>query len=144
VRRFERGLMVDDCGEYPMIVHLVDGTYELFRQHYGQASFRGGSTAASPVAATIGVLNSTIALLASGATHIGVATDHVVESFRNDLYDGYKTGEGLDEEILVQFPLVEAGLRALGVTLWSTKPMMRLRRRQPWPKPIPVWRRCAS
>lgn len=110
--------MVDDCGEYPMIVHLVDGTYELFRQHYGQASFRGGSTAASPVAATIGVLNSTIALLASGATHIGVATDHVVESFRNDLYDGYKTGEGLDEEILVQFPLVEAGLRALGVTLW--------------------------
>lgn len=101
-----------------MIVHLVDGTYELFRQHYGQASFRSGSTAASPVAATIGVLNSTIALLASGATHIGVATDHVVESFRNDLYDGYKTGEGLDEEILVQFPLVEAGLRALGVTLW--------------------------
>ncbi len=99
-----------------MKVHLVDGTYELFRQHFGQSSFRGGSPA--PGAATVGVLSSTVVLLASGVTHIGVATDHVVESFRNDLYDGYKTGEGLDEEILVQFPLVEEGLRALGVVLW--------------------------
>ena len=98
-----------------MKVHLVDGTYELFRQHYGQASRPGGG---SPGAATAGVLASTIALLASGATHVGVATDSVVQSFRNDLWAGYKTGEGLDEEILVQFPLLDEAMTALGVTLW--------------------------
>jgi len=96
-------------------VHLVDGTYELFRQHYGQASRPGGG---SPGAATAGVVASTIALLASGATHVGVATDSVVQSFRNDLWAGYKTGEGLDEEILVQFPLLDEAITALGVTLW--------------------------
>jgi len=98
-----------------MKVHLVDGTYELFRQHYGQATRHGSP---SPGAATAGVLASTISLLASGATHVGVATDHVVESFRNDLWPGYKTGEGLDEEILVQFPLLEEALGALGVVVW--------------------------
>jgi len=98
-----------------MKVHLVDGTYELFRQHYGQAT-RHGSPA--PGAATIGVLSSTIALLASGATHVGVATDHVVESFRNALWPGYKTAEGMDPAILEQFPLLEEGLVALGVALW--------------------------
>lgn len=98
-----------------MKVHLVDGTYELFRQHYGQAA-RHSSTA--PGAATIGVLASTITLLASGATHVGVATDHVVESFRNDLWPGYKTSEGMEPAILDQFPLLEEALRALGVALW--------------------------
>jgi len=96
-------------------VHLVDGTYELFRQHYGNASRHASPP---PGAAVVGVISSTLALLASGATHLGVATDHVVESFRNQLYDGYKTGDGLDEEILVQFPLLEEAMAALGVTLW--------------------------
>ena len=97
-----------------MIVHLVDGTYELYRQHYGQAV---RSSTPSPNAATIGVLNSTFQLLADGATHIGVATDHVIESFRNDLYEGYKTSEGMEPEILTQIPIVEEALRALGVTV---------------------------
>lgn len=99
-----------------MIVHLVDGTYELYRQHYGQAV---RSSTPSPNAATIGVLNSTFQLLADGATHIGVATDHVIESFRNDLYEGYKTSEGMEPEILTQIPIVEEALRALGVTVWA-------------------------
>lgn len=98
-----------------MKVHLVDGTYELFRQHYGQAARHGS---AAPGAATAGVVASTIALLAGGATHLGVATDSVVESFRNSLWAGYKTGEGLDEEILVQFPLLDEAMAALGVALW--------------------------
>lgn len=99
-----------------MIVHLVDGTYELYRQHYGQAV---RSSTPSPNAATIGVLNSTFQLLADGATHIGVATDHVIESFRNDLYAGYKTSEGMEPEILTQIPVVEEALRAMGVTVWA-------------------------
>lgn len=98
-----------------MKAHLVDGTYELFRQHYGNASRHASPPAG---AAVVGVISSTLALIAGGATHIGVATDHVVESFRNQLYDGYKTGDGLDEEILVQFPVLEEALVALGVTLW--------------------------
>jgi 5'-3' exonuclease len=96
-------------------VHLVDGTYELYRQHFGQA--RGGRT--RPNAATIGVLSSTVQLLEDGATHVGVATDTVIESFRNDLYAGYKTSEGMEPEILAQIPLVELALRAIGVTVWA-------------------------
>ncbi len=99
-----------------MIVHLVDGTYELYRQHYGQAV---RSSSPSPNAATIGVLNSTFQLLADGATHLGVATDHVIESFRNDLYEGYKTSEGMEPEILTQIPIVEEALRAMGVVVWA-------------------------
>lgn len=98
-----------------MKVHLIDGTYELYRQHFGQAV---RSSNPSPNAATIGVLNSTYQVLKDGATHIGVATDHVIESFRNDLWDGYKTSEGMEEEILVQIPIVEEALRAMGVTVW--------------------------
>jgi len=98
-----------------MKVHLVDGTYELFRQHYGQAARHGSP---GPYAATAGVLSSTVQLLADGATHIGVATDHVVESFRNGLWAGYKTGEGMPEEILGQFGVLEEALVALGVTVW--------------------------
>ena len=86
-----------------MIVHLVDGTYELYRQHYGQAV---RSSTPAPNAATIGVLNSTMQLLTEGATYIGVASDHVIESFRNDLWAGYKTSEGMEPEILGQIPIM--------------------------------------
>jgi len=99
-----------------MQVHLVDGTYEMYRQHYGQAVRHRDPP---PFAATIGVLSSTLQLLAEGATHIGVATDHVIESFRNDLYDGYKTSEGMEPVLLEQIPIVEKALRALGVTVWA-------------------------
>ena len=99
-----------------MIVHLVDGTYELYRQHYGQATKH---TTPPPFAATIGVLSSTLQLIADGATHVGVASDHIIESFRNDLYDGYKTSEGMEPVILHQIPLVEDALRALGVVVWA-------------------------
>ena len=99
-----------------MQVHLVDGTYEMYRQHYGQAVRHRDPP---PFAATIGVLSSTLQLLTEGATHIGVATDHVIESFRNDLYDGYKTSEGMEPVLLEQIPIVENALRALGVTVWA-------------------------
>ena len=99
-----------------MHVHLVDGTYELYRQHYGQASKHSQPP---PFAGTIGVLASTIQLLQDGATHIGVATDHVIESFRNDLYSGYKTSEGMEQVLLEQIPILEDALRALGVTVWA-------------------------
>lgn len=98
-----------------MKVHLIDGTYELFRQHFGAA---GRHSDPSPFAATLGVLTSTLALLAEGATHVAVATDHEIESFRNELYHGYKTGEGLPEEIVHQIPLLEQALEAMGVTVW--------------------------
>ncbi|MGA0879234.1 MAG: 5'-3' exonuclease [Ilumatobacteraceae bacterium] len=102
-----------DRGE--LIVHLIDGTYELYRQFYGQAV---RSSTPSGRVATAGVLNSTIALLAEGATHIGVASDHVIESFRNDLWPGYKTSEGMEPEIKDQIPVLEEALVALGVTVW--------------------------
>jgi len=98
-----------------MIVHLIDGTYELYRQFYGQAV---RSSNPSGRAATVGVLNSTIALLTEGATHIGVASDHTIESFRNDLWSGYKTSEGMEPEIKEQIPVMEQALTALGVTVW--------------------------
>jgi 5'-3' exonuclease len=97
-------------------VHLVDGTYELYRQHYGQATKH---TTPPPFAATIGVLSSTLQLIADGATHVGVASDHIIESFRNDLYGGYKTSEGMEPVILHQIPLVEDALRAMGVVVWA-------------------------
>ena len=99
-----------------MKVHLVDGTYELYRQHYGQAVRHSEPP---PLAATIGLLSSTLQLIADGATHIGVATDHTIESFRNDLYDGYKTSEGMEPVLLHQIPLAEDALRAMGVTVWA-------------------------
>ena len=98
-----------------MIVHLVDGTYELYRQHFGSAARH---SSASETAASVGVLSSTIALLESGATHIAVATDHVIESFRNDLWDGYKTSDGMEDEILSQITVIEKVLEKLGVTVW--------------------------
>lgn len=99
-----------------MQVHLIDGTYEMYRQHYGSAI---RDQEPPPFAATIGVLSSTLQLLAEGATHIGVATDHVIESFRNDLYGGYKTSEGMEPVLLEQIPILEDALRNLGVTVWA-------------------------
>ncbi len=99
-----------------MIVHLIDGTYELYRQHFGQAVRH---STPPPMAATRGVVTSTLQLLAGGATHIAVSVDHVIESFRNDLYDGYKTSEGMEEAILEQLPIMEDALRALGVPVWE-------------------------
>ena len=98
-----------------MRVHLVDGTYELFRQHFGMAS-RHSDRGAFDAAA--GVVSSTLALVEDGATHIGVASDHVVESFRNDLYADYKTSEGMDHEILDQIPVMGRALVAAGFTVW--------------------------
>ena len=95
-----------------MEIHLVDGTYELFRHYFAVPSHK--TSEGIEVAATRGVLGTLVRLLEDGATHIGVATDHVVESFRNDLFDGYKTGEGTPHEIMSQFPLVEALIEAAG------------------------------
>ena len=99
-----------------MKVHLVDGTYELFRQNFGRAAREPD---AGPYAATAGVLNSTLQLLADGATHVGVASDHIIESFRNDLWPGYKTSAGMPPELLTQIPIVEEALVAMGVTTWA-------------------------
>ncbi len=102
-------------------VYLVDGTYELFRHHFGQPSRR--SAADEETAATRGVLSSVLGMLEDGVTHIGVATDHVVESFRNELWPGYKTSAGMPPELLAQFPLLEEALEALGIVVW---PMVEL------------------
>lgn len=99
-----------------MIVHLIDGTYELYRQHFGQAVRH---RTPPPLSASRGVVTSTLQLLAGGATHVAVSVDHVIESFRNDLYDGYKTSEGMEPEILEQLPIMQEALRALGVPVWS-------------------------
>ncbi len=98
-----------------MRVHLVDGTYELFRQHFGAASRHSDS---HPYAAAAGVVGSTLALVEDGATHVAIASDHVIESFRNDLYAGYKTSEGMDPAITAQIPVMERALAAAGFTVW--------------------------
>jgi 5'-3' exonuclease len=100
-----------------VIVHLVDGTYELFRHFYGQRRFNEGE--GRPFAAVRGVLHNVLEGLEGGATHIGVATDHVIESFRNDLWPGYKTGEGIDPALWAQFHPLEDALRSLGVAVWA-------------------------
>ena len=99
-----------------MDVYLVDGTYELFRYYFAVPSAK--DTAGREVGAVRGVVTSVLSMLEAGATHIGVATDHVVESFRNELYDGYKTSEGVAEDLLSQFPILEEALEALGVVVW--------------------------
>ncbi len=96
-----------------VIVHLIDGTYELYRQYYGQARH-----SSKKYAAVDGVIASTRKLIDEGTGPVGVATDHVIESFRNDLYDGYKTSEGMEPEILEQIPVLEERLGELGVTVW--------------------------
>ena len=100
-----------------MRVHLVDGTYELFRHYYALPHHLNQQ--GQEVAATRGALGSMISLLANGATHIAVATDHVIESFRNDLWAGYKDGSGIEPEILSQFGLLETALRAAGIVVWA-------------------------
>ena len=100
-----------------MHVHLVDGTYELFRHHFAVPSHHDPD--GMEVAATRGVVGSILTMLEGGATHVGVATDHVVESFRNALWPGYKTSAGMEPELLAQFPVLEDALRALGVTVWA-------------------------
>jgi 5'-3' exonuclease len=99
-----------------MQVHLVDGTYELFRHFYAVPPAADAS--GREVGAVRGVLRSILAMIETGATHIGVATDHVVESFRNELYAGYKTSEGVAPTLLAQFPVLEEALEAMGVTVW--------------------------
>ena len=100
-----------------MIVHLVDGTYELFRHFYGLK--RAKPEQVGRFGAVAGVLNTVLQMLAEGATHVGIATDHVIESFRNELWDGYKTGAGIDPALFVQFHPLEEALRAMGVALWA-------------------------
>src|SRR5690349_7597978 len=104
-----------------MIVHLIDGTYELFRHFYGLRSFNKGKD--KPFGAVVGVLNSTLQMIKEGATHIGVATDHVIESFRNDLWPDYKTGAGIDPPLWRQFHPLEEALAAMGIPVW---PMVEL------------------
>jgi 5'-3' exonuclease len=104
-----------------MIVHLIDGTYELYRHFYGQRRFNNGVDA--PYGALVGGLNKVLPMLESGATHVGVATDHVIESFRNELWDGYKTGDGIDPALWSQLHPLEDALQAMGVVVW---PMVEL------------------
>ncbi|HXM64489.1 MAG TPA: 5'-3' exonuclease H3TH domain-containing protein, partial [Terriglobales bacterium] len=99
-----------------MDVHLVDGTYELFRHFFAVPA--AADVNGQEVGAVRGVLTSVLSMIENGATHIGVATDHVVESFRNELYPGYKTSEGVAPELLSQFPLLEEALQAMGVVVW--------------------------
>lgn len=99
-----------------MEIYLVDGTYELFRHYYALPSARDGK--GREVAAVRGVLSSVLGMIKAGATHIAVATDHVIESFRNGMWPGYKTSEGVEPDLLAQFPLLEEVLSAAGVLVW--------------------------
>ena len=104
-----------------MMVHLLDGTYELFRHYYGRRRFEKGKTA--PFGAVTGVLHTVLEMIEKGATHLGVATDHVIESFRNRLWPGYKTAQGVEGALLAQFHPLEEALTAMGVAVW---PMVEL------------------
>jgi 5'-3' exonuclease len=104
-----------------MIIHLIDGTYELFRHFYGLRSFNKGKD--KPLGAVVGVLHGILQMIDEGATHLGVATDHIIESFRNDLWPGYKTGEGMDWALSSQFHPLEEALVSMGVVVW---PMIEL------------------
>jgi 5'-3' exonuclease len=104
-----------------VLVHLIDGTYELFRHFYGLRRFTKGVD--KPAGAVVGVLHTVLQMLEEGATHLGVATDHVIESFRNRLWSGYKTGAGVEPALLAQFQPLEDALAALGVAVW---PMVEL------------------
>jgi 5'-3' exonuclease len=104
-----------------MIVHLLDGTYELFRHFYGLRRFNKGND--RPFGAVIGVLHTVLQTLETGGTHVGVATDHIIESFRNRLWPGYKTGAGIEPALLAQFHPLEEALAAMGIAVW---PMIEL------------------
>ena len=99
-----------------MIVHLIDGTYELFRHFYGLRRFKKTDP---PLGAVAGVLNTVTKMIEDGATHLGVATDHIIESFRNELWAGYKTGAGIERVLRAQFEPLENALRAMGVVVWA-------------------------
>src|SRR5947207_10816138 len=103
-----------------MVLHLVDGTYELFRHFYGLRRFRKEDP---PLGAVAGVLHTVLEMIEKGATHLGVATDHVIESFRNGLWPGYKTGEGIERALRAQFIPLEQALAAMGMVVW---PMVEL------------------
>ncbi len=104
-----------------MIVHLIDGTYELYRHFYGLRRFTKGKD--RPFGGVVGVLQTVLQMIEKGATHVGVATDHVIESFRNDLWPDYKTGEGIERALFAQFHPLEDALAAMGVVVW---PMIEL------------------
>jgi 5'-3' exonuclease len=104
-----------------MIVHLIDGTYELFRHFYGLRRFNKGED--RPLGAVIGVLHTVLQMIENGATHVGVATDHVIESFRNHIWSGYKTGNGIEPALLAQFHPLEEALAVMGLAVW---PMVEL------------------
>jgi 5'-3' exonuclease len=104
-----------------VIVHLIDGTYELFRHFYGLRRFTKGQD--RPFGAVVGLLNTVLQMIEEGATHVGVATDHVIESFRNELWSGYKTGAGIEPALLAQFEPLEHALADMGVAVW---PMIEL------------------
>ena len=100
-----------------VIVHVIDGTYELFRHFYGLRRFTKGKD--PRFGAVVGVLKTVLQMIEEGATHLGVATDHVIESFRNELWSGYTTGEGVDPALLAQFEPLENALRAMGIAVWA-------------------------
>jgi 5'-3' exonuclease len=112
--------LVENPGIHDMIVHLIDGTYELFRHFYGLRRFAPKD---KPLGAVAGVLGTVIQMLEEGATHLGVATDHIIESFRNELWQGYKTGQGIEPVLYAQFVPLEKALVAMGVATW---PMVEL------------------
>ncbi len=99
-----------------MIVHVVDGTYELFRHFYGLRRFNKGQD--RPFGAVVGVLQTLLQMIEQEATHVGVATDHIIESFRNRIWSGYKTGDGIEPVLLAQFHPLEEALSAMGVVVW--------------------------
>ena len=120
-----RGAALSACAlraaDIRVVVHLIDGTYELFRHFYGLRRFSKGED--RPFGAVIGVLHTVLQMIEEGTTHLGVATDHVIESFRNALWPGYKTGKGVEPALLAQFQPLEDALAALGVAVW---PMIEL------------------
>ena len=120
-RRRTTAARTESVADGALIVHLVDGTYELFRHFFGLRRFTKGED--RPLGAVVGVLQSVLELLEQGTPHVGVATDHVVESFRNALWPGYKTGAGIDAALLAQFHPLEDALAAMGVVVW---PMIEL------------------
>jgi 5'-3' exonuclease len=100
-----------------LVVHLIDGTYELFRHYYGLLRATNGK--GRRFGAVVGVLNTVLQMIGDGTTHLGVATDHIIESFRNELWSGYKTGAGIDPALFVQFQPLEDALRSMGVPVWA-------------------------
>src|SRR5271165_6125597 len=114
-RHSDRAVPIESRGA-KFEVHLIDGTYELFRHYHALPSMRDSN--GQEVAAVRGVLTSILGMIEKGATHIGVATDHVIESFRNKLWAEYKTGDGIEPDLLAQFPILEEALTALGIVVW--------------------------